>query len=80
MVRSEVWEVIANLKWVAFGTPMFSRRLDAGYAVGKKDEKSVNNYWLCHECYHAPVHHPEKLWLKPAAPTPPILNAKTLHQ
>ena len=31
MVRSEVWEVIANLKWVAFGMPMFSRRLDAGY-------------------------------------------------
>jgi hypothetical protein len=30
VVRSEVWEVIANLKWVAFGTPMFSRRLDAG--------------------------------------------------
>jgi hypothetical protein len=31
VVQSEVWEVIADLTWTAFGTPMFSRRLDAGY-------------------------------------------------
>ena len=35
VVRSEVWEVIANLEWVAFGTPMFSRRLDAGYFTSR---------------------------------------------
>ena len=31
LVRSKVWEVVANLKRMAFGTPMFSRRLDTGY-------------------------------------------------
>ena len=31
--QSEVWEVIADLTWTAFGTPMFSRRLDAGYTT-----------------------------------------------
>jgi hypothetical protein len=36
VVRSEVWEVTANFKWVAFGTPMFSRRLDAGYIPESK--------------------------------------------
>jgi hypothetical protein len=30
VVQSEVWEVMANLKQMAFGRPMFSRRLDAG--------------------------------------------------
>lgn len=33
VVRSEVWEVIANLEWVAFDTPMFSRLLDAGHVL-----------------------------------------------
>jgi hypothetical protein len=31
VVQSEVWEVVGDLTRVAFGTPMFSRRLDAGY-------------------------------------------------
>jgi hypothetical protein len=31
VVHSEVWQVMANFKRMALGTPMFSRRLDAGY-------------------------------------------------
>jgi hypothetical protein len=34
VVQSEVWEVMGDLTRVAFGTPMFSRRLDAGYLRG----------------------------------------------
>jgi hypothetical protein len=32
-VQSEVWKVIADLRWKAFGTPMFSQRPDTGYAT-----------------------------------------------
>ena len=32
-VQSEVWEIMTDLTRMAFGTPMFSRRLDAGYCL-----------------------------------------------
>lgn len=33
MAQSKVWEVMADLAQTAFGTPMFSRRPDAGYKL-----------------------------------------------
>jgi hypothetical protein len=33
MVRSEAWEVMADLVQTAFGTPMFSQRPDTGYTI-----------------------------------------------
>jgi hypothetical protein len=44
VVRSEVWEVIVNLQWVAFGTPMFSRRRDAGYIDSRLFRQALTNF------------------------------------
>jgi hypothetical protein len=30
VMQSEVWKVMADLRWKAFGTPMFSQRPDTG--------------------------------------------------
>ena len=36
MVRSEAWEVMADLVRIAFGTPMFSQRPDRGYQAQRR--------------------------------------------
>jgi biotin operon repressor len=41
VVESEVWKVITNLRWKAFGTPIFSQRPDAGYGNAWQDVKRV---------------------------------------
>jgi len=48
VVQSEVWEVMGDLTRVAFGTPMFSRRLDAGYCTSTLS--IVILYWSSISC------------------------------
>lgn len=57
-------------------TPIDSKRAlhswiwKEGHPISRKDDKGIlNNFWLCDRCYHAPIHHPEKLYLKLASPT-----------
>ena len=50
--------------------PLTSWVWKQGEAISKKDEKGyVVNYWLCRECFESKLQHPQKHWLKAAAPT-----------
>jgi hypothetical protein len=41
MVQSKMWEVSAGFKQMAFGTPMFSQRPDAGYLLAHPARQSA---------------------------------------